>query len=923
MSWDAESVESNRRRVQARTQTLQTVLLVVNIKVAYIQPARADRGLAEKLDILQEMIERLMRTNDQQKHSGEAGHKVDDEAALLSSAKDILSRGTSLYSASVAGGSVRGRLAAQDRVIEWADTLALLRFKSDVSERSDSPSGHLYSVAGRPQASAITDETSLPESSNQFEARNNGSDSDDEVDLLVAHAALGVAFEEFDREDWMTSEALLKEVLSDLQKLSRRQRADFDLYELQYKLAICAFHTRDSTVAIETFLGLLNEMPATDAHWLHACDVGHRLSLLYVQMDSYENARVSCENAMRTRMRLLGAKNRACYESLALLAHINDLMGEEYRARKYSAMIPVADRVSLTPALLLADLAARPTATDRQSSPAMGEGNGAETTGPRGQQPQSDQDRVVGLAGHDVPVNNIGNSMADKPPHPTHSAPSSQEAAEGSPTAIRIRRKMLAPQCQAIDSPEIDVQPKITVDDITDSEELSRKGAGPDREDERTEVRDSAAQKTSRPGKDRVRGGTDDKSSADRTSATKRKAHKPAAATSRDPSTSKSSVIADIRSLFSGKPATASRLQTRASRTRRDLSGDREAVVRFTAPPPGMQFQQDMAFQSGEREYRAWRQSFRDQQARWTDVDDRRKVAEAVHALHAAAWFGDLELAEELLLQGVDVNSTMPWHLLYWSEDALWTPLHCAVGARRLPLMKLLLAKQARLHTATPELVYQSAGALFEYECLQARPCKDAKEFIEVVGILLAAGWKINDAVRPKYGWTFLHLAVAIPYPEEILKVAVVQYLLSRGAPDEMVMARAVHGAIPLHFAIYNAARDVVSALLGIEAQQQLDGKYRSGGFASTDALCYATYMAAGGDPTKRGDRETVRILLNHGADPYSKNELLSEHLSDFQRSKSGKNHIPLGKDLLCSVTPKQIALASDKPELIELFQNT
>ncbi|KAK3674068.1 hypothetical protein LTR78_005915 [Recurvomyces mirabilis] len=316
-------------------------------KVTYIQPARADRGLAEKLDILQEMIERLMRTTDQQKHSGEAGRKADDENALMSSAKDILSRGTSLYSASVAGGSVRGQLAAQHRVIEWADTLALLRFKLDISDRSDSPSGQSSPVTGVRVASATTGETSYPEVTENIEEQND-SDSGDEVDLLVANAALGVAVEAFDREDWTNSEGSLKELLSDLQNLSRRQRAKFDLYELQYKLAICAYHTRNTTVAVETFLGLLNEVPATDAHWLHACDVGQCLSLLYVQMTSYENARISCENAMRTRKRLLDKQHRACYDSLALLAHIHELMGQDYRAKKCTAMIPVAGRYFLS-----------------------------------------------------------------------------------------------------------------------------------------------------------------------------------------------------------------------------------------------------------------------------------------------------------------------------------------------------------------------------------------------------------------------------------------------------------------------------------------------------------------------------------------------------------------------------------------------
>lgn len=169
-------------------------------------------------------------------------------------------------------------------------------------------------------------------------------DSDDDLDTDLAKAALDTGTKAFKVQEWEEADSLLQEALRLLQQLPNQQRAFCDIFSLHYKLAVCAYHTRELADAEAALMSLIQQSASSDEQHQHIYDAEHLLSLLYIRMGQVDRARSECEKALQARRRLLGKQSDASLESTALMAHIYFLLNNGAPAKSYLAMIPEARR---------------------------------------------------------------------------------------------------------------------------------------------------------------------------------------------------------------------------------------------------------------------------------------------------------------------------------------------------------------------------------------------------------------------------------------------------------------------------------------------------------------------------------------------------------------------------------------------------
>jgi len=105
---------------------------------------------------------------------------------------------------------------------------------------------------------------------------------------------------------------------------------------------VCVYHTKDADVAEAALSGLMQEAASSlsDAKLRYVCDAGHILSHLYLRMDKPDRAKLACERTLKARTRLFRKTHESQYESIALLSHIYNLLGNNARAKIFINMIP-------------------------------------------------------------------------------------------------------------------------------------------------------------------------------------------------------------------------------------------------------------------------------------------------------------------------------------------------------------------------------------------------------------------------------------------------------------------------------------------------------------------------------------------------------------------------------------------------------
>ena len=173
---------------------------------------------------------------------------------------------------------------------------------------------------------------------------SQGDDSDDDLDIDIAKAALDTGTKAFEAHEWEEADSLFQEALQVLQQLRKQQRAFYDFFNVHYKLAVCAYHTQKPTDAEKALMSLVQQSASSDEQREYIYDAAHLLSLLYIRMGQVDRARVECEKALQARRRLLGKQSDAALESTALMAHVYILLNNRARAKSCLAMIPEARR---------------------------------------------------------------------------------------------------------------------------------------------------------------------------------------------------------------------------------------------------------------------------------------------------------------------------------------------------------------------------------------------------------------------------------------------------------------------------------------------------------------------------------------------------------------------------------------------------
>ena len=313
--------------------------------MSYLAPQRADQHLqtqiAELVEKTQELTDLLNK-----------GIAATSNAALIQVSKQVISSGQTLYSGSIAGGSVLGEADSNktDAVHEWLSQASQINSHvyqpslSTVSDDDDSIFSAPANAASGTHTSTTrsTADPEPPHSSHIFKQPLDV-DSDDEflVDVITQSIASGRAW--FNERNYQEASDALEEAFNMVLELPNRQQGICNTTEVIYILAVCAFHLQDPTSAKTALIGVIEAKVAAsdnDARRKQVCEAGHLLAQTCTRLGELDQARVYCESAFQGRQRLLGKTHEDSFDSLALMTRILELQGNAPRARALARMIP-------------------------------------------------------------------------------------------------------------------------------------------------------------------------------------------------------------------------------------------------------------------------------------------------------------------------------------------------------------------------------------------------------------------------------------------------------------------------------------------------------------------------------------------------------------------------------------------------------
>ncbi|CAA9962034.1 Ank-2 multi-domain protein [Pyrenophora teres f. maculata] len=166
----------------------------------------------------------------------------------------------------------------------------------------------------------------------------------------------------------------------------------------------------------------------------------------------------------------------------------------------------------------------------------------------------------------------------------------------------------------------------------------------------------------------------------------------------------------------------------------------------------------------------------------WKSNLRKRGRPERVTALHFAALFGEIDMAQRLIEASFDVNEVP------FGYSTRLTPLNFAIGARQVAMVSLLTANGAK--PAHPDTWSTLAGQLLSRSWLMKTMSDSERDLIPsritaIMDILLKCGWNIDAPISTTAG-TMLHQAVSFwtgAYKWDLnLRAAVTSFLCERGA---------------------------------------------------------------------------------------------------------------------------------------------
>jgi Ankyrin repeats (many copies) len=765
-------------------------------------------------------------------------------------------KGTTIDEASQATESVAGDQPTANsnmRVAEWVGTLESLRREqrlSDVSGMVPTTSS-IFSVD---EAHTVVTNPTVVTSSNSpqrallerdvVDAELNDSEDDLETDL--AKAALGTGANAFEGQEWDEADSLLQEALRLLQQLPNKQRAFCDVFALQYKLAVCAYHIREPTVAEEALMSLVQQSASSDEQRGYICDAAHLLSHLYLRMGQVDRARSQCEKALQARRRLLGKQSDASLESTALMAHIYFLLNNGARAKSYLAMIPEARRETVLKTVQMSlGTKVEPEHSDPSPLP-IAEDSGLTTKKPK----HSDSSPLQTWSIHEnsSPVaKRIPSRHSNSSPLRTESIPKNSDLAathtknpDSSPLRTWSIHENSGPAAKRIPSRHSNSSP-LRTESIPKNSDLAAMRIQSTHSEppplphrpmlekshlatKRTQGRPSAPSpamhmesRFSRPistiisqspaGSFRrfpepsptVQVGLEDRGSVVVTSPPPAEEKSGSRTGERDRSLENEKALEKARS----KEQVRAKEQARAVDQR--YSGH-PAPLSTAATSPGeppvanerLEFKtlsrkeilENIGCQPSDRiekavcdgDHPAVTTLLSKKKHFWSSRFRKRGRSERVTALHFAALFGEIDMARRLLSSNFNINEVP------FGYTTCLTPLKFAIGARQVEMVDFLIANGAR--PSEPDSWSTLAGQLMNRSWLKKTMSEADKEdvpsrIIGILGILLAHGWNVNVPFESS-GRTVLQQAVTFwtgDYSWDLnLRAAVTSFLCERGA---------------------------------------------------------------------------------------------------------------------------------------------
>ncbi|KAF2720866.1 hypothetical protein K431DRAFT_346777 [Polychaeton citri CBS 116435] len=334
------TIDRIRKHIQSHTEALQILLHVASINVAHAAPGLANQELLHhlaKLDSRLRNIEDKLPTQPKDFMVGD-----DNSFKLLQvCARDALRSGKGLYEASVAGDSVIGAEDAVHnnfKIVNWlerADERYEALIAPPIFDIVSNPSTTFSDPGGRRNL-----ETSgLPHGS--LEATDMLNDDDSDVDLIEA-ATTGFkgSSEAFEAKNWAKAEDLLRAAFESLEQLPRRHRDNLDLFDIQYRLAVCGYHLREPLTVEAGLRSVLAHNAVSDQQRIQMCDAGYLLACLLIKLGRLNEAELVCRSTLKARSRLQGKKHEARFQTLALLSRVYELLQNHAQGEIYASMIP-------------------------------------------------------------------------------------------------------------------------------------------------------------------------------------------------------------------------------------------------------------------------------------------------------------------------------------------------------------------------------------------------------------------------------------------------------------------------------------------------------------------------------------------------------------------------------------------------------
>jgi tetratricopeptide (TPR) repeat protein len=299
---------------------------------------------------MQDTMQKLQRSVATDPHS----RLTHVEASLLQYAHELVVQGTTIYEPSVVAESLKTHCppAVDSGVASWINSLEAIR--QDHKHLGTSRiSPRMLSALPEEDHTTIANTPSRRKTVHGGEtvAASRIDESDDDLDTDLVNAALDTGTEAFKTCEWKDAMSLLNEALRLLQQLPLQRRVFCDVLDLHYKLAICTYHTQEPLEAEEALKSLVQQPASTDVHRGYIYDATHLLSQLYIRTGQIDRARAECEKALQARRRLLGKRNDASLESLALMAHIYVLQNNRALAKSCLSMIPETKREAILAAV--------------------------------------------------------------------------------------------------------------------------------------------------------------------------------------------------------------------------------------------------------------------------------------------------------------------------------------------------------------------------------------------------------------------------------------------------------------------------------------------------------------------------------------------------------------------------------------------